>query len=166
MIADKISRPVQATHQSQHPGLAGNLSPEIGPISNSEIGVLQKTFKQMLASIQERDERQRQRVKLNYSSPKKQASVGKLAGGVAHEINNPLTGIFTFTHMLLKRKDIPEEVRQDLETIAQETERVRKIVKGLLDFSRRQNLTVSQRTLIALSVIQCHWLKIRRSSKG
>jgi two-component system NtrC family sensor kinase len=42
--------------------------------------------------------------------------------------------------MLLKRKDIPEEVRQDLETIAQETERVRKIVKGLLDFSRQTEL--------------------------
>jgi two-component system NtrC family sensor kinase len=59
---------------------------------------------------------------------------------VAHEINNPLTGIVTFTHMLLRRNDIPEEVRTDLETIAQETERVRKIVKGLLDFSRQTEL--------------------------
>jgi two-component system, NtrC family, sensor kinase len=67
----------------------------------------------------------------------KQASVGRLAAGVAHEINNPLTGVLTYTHMLLKRKDLNEEVRADLETIVEATERVRKIVKGLLDFSRQ-----------------------------
>jgi two-component system NtrC family sensor kinase len=90
----------------------------------------------MLTSLQERDKRSE--IKLLQSE--KQASIGKLAGGVAHEINNPLTGIFTFTHMLLRQKDLPAEVRSDLETIAQETERVRKIVKGLLDFSRQTEL--------------------------
>jgi two-component system NtrC family sensor kinase len=70
----------------------------------------------------------------------KQASVGRLAAGVAHEINNPLTGVLTFTHMLLRRKDINDEMRSDLETIAKATERVRKIVKGLLDFSRQTSL--------------------------
>jgi two-component system, NtrC family, sensor kinase len=140
MIADKISRPVQQLTKASLQVSEGNLSPEIGPISNSEIGVLQKTFKEMLASIQERDQRQKAESEIKLLQSEKQASVGKLAGGVAHEINNPLTGIFTFTHMLLKRKDIPEEVRQDLETVAQETERVRKIVKGLLDFSRQTEL--------------------------
>ncbi|MDA8141418.1 MAG: ATP-binding protein, partial [Desulfobacteraceae bacterium] len=70
----------------------------------------------------------------------KQASVGRLAAGVAHEINNPLTGVLTYTHMLLRRKDIDAEMRNDLETIAAATERVRKIVKGLLDFSRQTKL--------------------------
>ena len=70
----------------------------------------------------------------------KMAAVGQLAGGVAHEINNPLTGVLTFTHMLLRRKDLNEEVRSDLQTVARETERVRKIVKGLLDFSRQTKL--------------------------
>jgi two-component system NtrC family sensor kinase len=140
VISEKISRPVQHLTKASIQVSQGNLSPEIGPISSSEIGVLQKTFKQMLASIQERDQRQRAESETKLLQSEKQASVGKLAGGVAHEINNPLTGIFTFTHMLLKRKDIPEEVRQDLETIAQETERVRKIVKGLLDFSRQTEL--------------------------
>ncbi len=140
MIADKISRPVQQLTKASIQVSQGNLSPEIGPISKSEIGVLQNTFRQMLASIQERDRRQKAESETKLLQSEKQASVGKLAGGVAHEINNPLTGIFTFTHMLLKRKDIPEEARQDLETIAQETERVRKIVKGLLDFSRQTEL--------------------------
>jgi two-component system NtrC family sensor kinase len=140
MVADKISRPVQQLTKASIQVSQGNLSPEIGPISNSEIGVLQKTFQQMLTSIQERDQRQRAESETKLLQSEKQASIGKLAGGVAHEINNPLTGIFTFTHMLLKRKDIPEEVRQDLETIAQETERIQKIVKGLLDFSRQTEL--------------------------
>jgi len=140
IIANKISRPVQQLIKASIQVSQGNLSPEIGSISKSEIGVLQKTFKQMLASIQERDQRQKAESETKLLQSEKQASIGKLAGGVAHEINNPLTGIFTFTHMLLRRKDIPEEVRSDLETIAQETERVRKIVKGLLDFSRQTEL--------------------------
>ena len=136
IIANKISQPVKQLIEASNQVSQGNLSPEIGPVSKSEIGVLQKTFKQMLTSLQERDERQR--VELLRSE--KQASIGKLAGGVAHEINNPLTGIVTFTHMLLRRKDLSEDLRSDLETISQETERVRKIVKGLLDFSRQTEL--------------------------
>jgi two-component system NtrC family sensor kinase len=140
IIANKMSRPVQKLIEASNQVSQGNLSPEIGPISKSEIGVLQKTFQEMLTSIQERDKRQRVESEIKLLQSEKQASVGKLAGGVAHEINNPLTGIVTFTHMLLRRNDIPEEVRGDLETIAQETERVRKIVKGLLDFSRQTEL--------------------------
>jgi len=140
IIANKMSRPVQQLIEASHQVSQGNFAPEIGPISKSEIGVLQKTFKEMVTSIQERDKRQRVESEIKLLQSEKQASVGKLAGGVAHEINNPLTGIVTFTHMLLRRNDIPEEVRTDLETIAQETERVRKIVKGLLDFSRQTEL--------------------------
>ena len=140
VIASKMSRPVKQLIEASNQVSQGNLSPKIGPISKSEIGVLQKTFKQMLTSLQERDERQKKESEFKLLQSEKQASVGKLAGGVAHEINNPLTGIVTFTHMLLRRTDIPEDVRTDLETIGQETERVRKIVKGLLDFSRQTEL--------------------------
>lgn len=140
IIAHKMSRPVKQLIEASNQVSKGNLSPEIGPISKSEIGVLQKTFKQMLDSLQERDKRQKVESETKLLQSEKQASIGKLAGGVAHEINNPLTGIFTFTHMLLRRQDIPDDVRADLETIGQETERVRKIVKGLLDFSRQTEL--------------------------
>ena len=140
LIANNMSRPVRQLIKASTQVSQGNLSPEIGPISKNEIGVLQKTFKEMVTSLQERDKRQKVESETKLLQSEKQASIGKLAGGVAHEINNPLTGIFTFTHMLLRRKDIPEEVRADLETIAQETERVRKIVKGLLDFSRQTEL--------------------------
>jgi two-component system NtrC family sensor kinase len=140
VIANRISRPVNKLIEASAQVSQGNLSPEIGPISKSEIGVLQKTFQEMLTSLKQRDERQKVESETKLLLFEKQASVGKLAGGVAHEINNPLTGIVTFTHLLLKRNDLSPEVRSDLETIAQQTDRVCKIVNGLLDFSRQTEL--------------------------
>ena len=67
----------------------------------------------------------------------KLASIGKLAAGVAHEINNPLTGVLTFSHLLLDDAGKDDPRREDLEVIIKETERCRDIVKGLLDYSRQ-----------------------------
>ena len=67
----------------------------------------------------------------------KLASVGQLAAGVAHEINNPLTTILT-TAMLIQEEMVPEDPNyQELATIANETLRCRKIVTSLLDFARQ-----------------------------
>jgi len=140
VLANKIMQPVHQLIGASAQVSQGNLSPEMGPISKGEIGVLQKTFKEMLGSLRERDERGRAESESILLRSEKQASIGKLAAGVAHEINNPLTGVLTYTHMLLRRKDIGEDIRSDLQTIAQSTERVRKIVKGLLDFSRQIKL--------------------------
>jgi two-component system NtrC family sensor kinase len=136
VAAHKISKPVRQLAEASLEASRGDPSPDIGITAKSEIGVLQTALRQMLA----KDKRQKEESETRLLQSEKQASIGKLAGGVAHEINNPLTGVVTFTHMLLKRKDIPEDARSDLETIAQETERVRKIVKGLLDFSRQTEL--------------------------
>jgi two-component system NtrC family sensor kinase len=140
IMAHKIASPVRRLISASNDVSRGNLAPEIGPISKNEIGILQTTFSEMLKSLRDRDERQRVESEHKLMQSEQQASIGKLAAGVAHEINNPLTGVLTFTHMLLKRQNLDEEVRKDLETIAKETERVRKIVKGLLDFSRQTKL--------------------------
>jgi len=140
IMAHKITSPVRQLIRASSDVSKGNLTPEIGPISKNEIGFLQTTFSEMLSSLRERAERQRVESEHKLIQSEKQASIGKLAAGVAHEINNPLTGVLTFTHMLLKQKDLNEETRKDLETIAKETERVRKIIKGLLDFSRQTKL--------------------------
>ena len=67
----------------------------------------------------------------------KLASVGRLAAGVAHEINNPLTGVLTYASFLLKRAEDRSETKADLEVIVRETKRCREIVNGLLDFARQ-----------------------------
>jgi len=137
ILANKIMHPVHQLIKASQQVSEGSLTPEIGPISkDEEMRVLQNTFKDMVVSMGRRREAAEDRL----VQSEKQASVGRLAAGVAHEINNPLTGVLTYTHMLLRRKDIEDEIRSDLQTIAESTERVRKIVKGLLDFSRQTKL--------------------------
>jgi len=67
----------------------------------------------------------------------KLASLGKLAAGVAHEINNPLTGVLTNASLLLDDLEDGDERREDVEVIVSETIRCREIVKRLLDFARQ-----------------------------
>ena len=70
----------------------------------------------------------------------KHAAVGKLAAGVAHEINNPLTGILTFTEDLLEDAEDGTTLQEDLQVIYRETLRCRQIVRDLLDYSRQGRL--------------------------
>jgi two-component system NtrC family sensor kinase len=70
----------------------------------------------------------------------KMASVGQLVSGVAHELNNPLTGVMGFAQLLLAR-DLDETVRAQIQTIYGEAERAAKIVQNLLSFARRRKPT-------------------------
>ena len=69
----------------------------------------------------------------------KLAAIGKLAAGVAHEINNPLTGVLAYAEDLLDEITDNEQHRADLKVIIRETLRCRDIVRNLLDFARQEN---------------------------
>jgi two-component system NtrC family sensor kinase len=135
-IDRRITSPIQRLIRASRQVREGSLTPDLGPPERGEVGVLQTAFKEMVEAMGRRRAASEARI----IQSEKQASVGRLAAGVAHEINNPLTGVLTYTHMLLRRKDITADMRADLQVIVEATERVRKIVKGLLDFSRQTKL--------------------------
>jgi len=65
------------------------------------------------------------------------ASLGRLAAGVAHEINNPLAGVLIYADMLMKEIKDNQQWRHDLEEIINQTQRCKQIVSRLLEFSRQ-----------------------------
>jgi two-component system NtrC family sensor kinase len=80
----------------------------------------------------------------------KLASLGKLAAGVAHEINNPLTGILTNSSLLLEDLEPGDPRREDVDVMVKETMRCREIVKRLLDFAKQ---TKPQTRLASLNTL-------------
>ncbi len=68
----------------------------------------------------------------------KLASIGELASGVAHELNNPLTTVMGYAQLLIESNGVPEHVKSDLDKIYQESQRAAKIVQNLLSFARRR----------------------------
>ncbi|MBI5585750.1 MAG: PAS domain S-box protein [Deltaproteobacteria bacterium] len=82
------------------------------------------------------DLREKKELEKKLLRTEKLSSLGKLAAGIAHEINQPLTGVLTFAHMLHKKFQADEATKLDLEVVIRETTRIKKIVQGILDFGR------------------------------
>lgn len=124
-----ILRPVAALIAGTRRVAQGDLSTTIPTTARNELGDLARAFNDMTVRLNEAQRQLTQSDKL--------ASVGRLAAGVAHEINNPLTGVLTYASFLLKRTEGNPEASADLEVIVRETKRCREIVRGLLDFARQ-----------------------------
>jgi two-component system NtrC family sensor kinase len=82
-------------------------------------------------------EKKLQDTHLQLVSSEKMASLGKLAAGIAHEINNPLGGILIYSSLMIEDLSEDDPKRGDLTRIVQEAGRCKDIVKSLLEFARQ-----------------------------
>jgi two-component system NtrC family sensor kinase len=82
------------------------------------------------------DVTERKRVEEQLLITDRLASIGELASGIAHELNNPLTSVIGFSQLLMGR-DIPDDIREDVKVIYSEAQRVAEVMKNLLIFARR-----------------------------
>ena len=86
------------------------------------------------------DQRERKELERALMRSEKLSSLGKLSAGIAHEINQPLTGVLTFASLLQKKYKDDDPTRKDLEIIVRETKRILGIVQRVLDFARETPL--------------------------
>jgi two-component system NtrC family sensor kinase len=123
-----VVRPVAALVAGTRRVGEGDLTTTIPVSGNHELGKLATAFNTMTQRLEETQRQLAQADKL--------ASVGRLAAGVAHEINNPLTGVLSYASLLRKRLTEDASACEDLDVIVRETVRCRGIIRGLLDFAR------------------------------
>jgi signal transduction histidine kinase len=96
---------------------------------------LEKSHRELQAAHQALEHTQSQLIRTE-----KFASLGQLAAGVAHEINNPLGTITIYSHLVLKSLEPDDPRREDMELIVKEADRAKQIVQGLLSFAREAKL--------------------------
>jgi two-component system NtrC family sensor kinase len=146
---------------------SGNLDASVKITSADEMGTLALVMNEMTLGLKKSYEQleewgrtlegkvaersqELERIQAQLIRSEKLASLGELVAGIAHEINNPLTGILVFSSLISNDSRLDPALKSDLSTIIQETERCAVIVKGLLDFSRE---SVPQKTWTSLNGI-------------
>ena len=149
----RIIKPLQVMVAATHQIADGDLNHKVEIQSQDEIGELASAFNQMTEKLKAAnrelvdwgttlEEKVKERTKelvemqARLVQSEKLASLGKLAAGIAHEINNPLGGVLIYTHLLLEDADRDSAQYENLKKIVKETTRCKDIVKGLLEFSR------------------------------
>jgi two-component system NtrC family sensor kinase len=128
LIRQWVTNPVRDLLRGTRRVAEGELGHVI-PVGEGELGYLAQAFNSMQSKLETSQEQ--------LITAEKLASIGKLAASVAHEINNPLTGILTFAEDLADEAEAEDPRLDDYKTIKREAIRCREIVRQLLDFSRQ-----------------------------
>ena len=149
----QIIRPLHEMAVATREIAKGDLSHKVEVSSRDEIGALADSFNQMTDHLRKANEKlidwgktlerkvdertqELREIQSHLIQSEKLASIGKLAAGVAHEINNPLGGILIYSHLILEDTPPGHPHHENLNKIVRETTRCKDIVKRLLDFAR------------------------------
>ncbi|MBI5574679.1 MAG: HAMP domain-containing protein [Elusimicrobia bacterium] len=126
-----ITQPLSRLKEGAEKIGAGNFNYEITLAGYNELTALAQSFNKMAKNLKKSET---QIIQLD-----RMASLGQLAGGIAHELNNPLTGVLGQSQIMLEKLSPDDPLRETLGKITKAAERCRKITKGLLDFSRQKD---------------------------
>ncbi len=150
-----VHRPLRDLEAGAGRVAAGDLEIKIPVRSADELGRLATSFNSMTEALRQSREqlrewnqelerkieqrtRQLRRAEAEAARGEKLASVGLLAAGVAHELNNPLTGILTFSTLIRRKMADGSPEAEDLDLVIKETRRCAAIIRRLLDFAREK----------------------------
>ncbi len=142
-LAGRVVQPIQYLASVAKRIAGGDLEHKVELKAKDEIRDLGEAFNFMAASIRDRDELLQERTKQTLMKSDRLATIGQLAAGVAHEINNPLGGILSYSHLVLEDMDAGSPCKENVEKIVAQATRCREIVKGLLDFARQSEPEMS-----------------------
>jgi two-component system, NtrC family, sensor kinase len=137
---------------------SGNLEYQLPPGRSSGFDMLDEAFNDMARSLKDRDERL-QKAFQRITRTERLASLGQMAAGVAHEINNPLGGILLYSNLVLEELTDEHPGRKNMEKIIYQTDRCKKIVQNLLDFARtpsgdQRPLDINEVILTSLNLVK------------
>jgi two-component system NtrC family sensor kinase len=139
-ISRRITTPLNKLVTASRELALGNLDArvDIKSMSKDELGELADAFNAMASALQERDEKLKEMTRSRVRRSERLAMIGKLSANVAHELNNPLTGIVTYSHLLLERMPAEHQDIDYVDKIVIQANRCRDIIRGLLDFARQR----------------------------
>ena len=138
-IAQRILIPINKLVTASKEVAQGNLDVKVDVASSDELQSLAASFNTMSEALKRRDEQLKAFTTQRIIESERLALVGQLAANVAHELNSPLQGIVTFSHLMIEDHpcDNPSHI-DSLEKIVGQANRCRDIIRGLLDFSRQR----------------------------
>ncbi len=162
LLTRQVLKPIGRVLSMSRKVVAGDLGARVRGRYSGELGLLVQAVNAMAEAIAQREAELERMTRAQIGQSEKLASIGRLAAGIAHEINNPLTGVLTFAHLLREKPHLLGADRDDLEVIIRETTRVREIVRGLLDFARE---SPSRQEILDLNSVIRATLRLVRSQK-